>query len=139
MMPVAAGSQQSERSPAFTDSVFINCPFDREYAPIFEAIVFCVVACGFVPRCALEAGDSGTVRLDKIRGLIAGSRFAVHDLSRLESGRHRIAGGEGVARRFSAFTSELPSLANRLGLSREDLQFVEYVAIAEEWLRREEH
>ncbi len=46
---------------SFAGSVFINCPFDNEYWPTFEAVVFTVVACGFTPRCALEELDSGTV------------------------------------------------------------------------------
>lgn len=56
----------ARRSVSFAASVFINCPFDNEYQPIFEAVVFTVVACGFTPRCALEELDSGTVRLKKI-------------------------------------------------------------------------
>jgi hypothetical protein len=47
-------------------SVFINCPFDPQYQPLFEATVFCVVACGFVPRCTLELTDAGEVRIENI-------------------------------------------------------------------------
>ena len=46
--------------------MFINCPFDPEYRPIFEAVVFAVHRCGFVARCALEDGDSDVVRIAKI-------------------------------------------------------------------------
>lgn len=45
-------------------SVFINCPFDEQYQPIFEAIVFCVSACGFAPRCSKELPDGGEVRIE---------------------------------------------------------------------------
>jgi hypothetical protein len=38
--------------------VFINCPFDRDYLPLFHALVFTVARCGFTPRCALEVVDS---------------------------------------------------------------------------------
>lgn len=68
----------------FGKSVFINCPFDREYWPIFEAIVFTVIACGFRPRCSLEELDAGTVRLNKIRNIIRSCRYGIHDLSRVE-------------------------------------------------------
>ena len=44
---------------AFERSVFLNCPFDVAYEACFEALVFSVLACGFHPRCALEALDSG--------------------------------------------------------------------------------
>ncbi|MBM3569661.1 MAG: hypothetical protein FJX46_13020 [Alphaproteobacteria bacterium] len=63
-------------------SVFINCPFDRRYEPLFRAIVFAVIDCGYVARCALEDSDSGVVRIDKIAGLIDQCRFGIHDLSR---------------------------------------------------------
>src|SRR4030095_9824503 len=69
-------------SPA--DSVFINCPFDSRYQPIFEAIVFCVAACGFVPRCALELTDAGEVRIENIYRLIDECHHGIHDISRTE-------------------------------------------------------
>jgi hypothetical protein len=65
-------------------SVFINCPFDTHYQPIFDAVVFCVVACGFVPRCTLELTDAAEVRIDKIYGLIDQCNLSIHDVSRTE-------------------------------------------------------
>lgn len=65
-------------------SVFINCPFDIEYRPLFEAMVFTIVACGYYPRCALEDSNSGDVRLDKLCELIRSSNSAIHDLSRTQ-------------------------------------------------------
>lgn len=65
-------------------SVFINCPFDPQYQPLFEAIVFCVVACGFVPRCTLELTDTDDVRIDKIYRLMGQCDFGIHDISRTE-------------------------------------------------------
>ena len=38
---------------AYDENVFINCPFDGEYQPLFRALVFAVQICGFVPRSAL--------------------------------------------------------------------------------------
>lgn len=67
--------------------VFINCPFDPKYKPVFEAIVFAVHDCGFVARSALEFSDSSTTRIDKIVDLIAKCRFGIHDLSRTELDR----------------------------------------------------
>src|SRR5437763_17115978 len=65
-------------------SVFINCPFDSDYQPIFEAIVFCVVACGFVPRCTLELTDAADVRIENIYRLISECFLSIHDISRTE-------------------------------------------------------
>ena len=65
-------------------SVFLNCPFDPQYAPLFDAMVFSVMDCGFHVRCSKENLDAGSVRIHNIYILIAGSRLAIHDLSRTE-------------------------------------------------------
>jgi hypothetical protein len=64
--------------------VFINCPFDAQYKPLFEAVVFAVRDCGLRPRCALEIDDASEVRIDKIFKIIAECRFGIHDISRTE-------------------------------------------------------
>lgn len=61
--------------------VFINCPFDLGYRPIFNAIVFAVYDLGFNARCALEDDDAGEVRLVKIQRMIEECRFGINDLS----------------------------------------------------------
>ena len=66
------------------DHVYINCPFDGEYRPLFEALVFAVHDCGFVARCALELDDGSQVRIDKIEALIGACRLGIHDISRTE-------------------------------------------------------
>lgn len=195
----------------FSESVFINCPFDREYSALFEALVFCIVASGFVPRCALEQPDAGEPRIQRIRRMIASSQYSIHDLSRVEltqalprfnmpfelgldlgcrafgtgalarkrclildsrpfryqqvlsdiagqdvrahtnspaelithvrqwlrgiSHRTTIPGPSRIAERFSRFSSALPALCDGNGLDRNDVQFTEYVTLAEEWLR----
>jgi hypothetical protein len=65
-------------------NVFINCPFDPAYQPLFEAVVFAVAMCGYNVRSALEVVDSGDLRLQKIIRMIEDSRFSVHDVSRVE-------------------------------------------------------
>jgi hypothetical protein len=44
-------------SKAYARQVFLNCPFDDGYRPIYEAIIFAVIHCGFVVRCARERED----------------------------------------------------------------------------------
>lgn len=68
--------------PSFDRSVFINCPFDDHFAPLLQAIAFCVTDLGFYPRLAPENSDNSVHRLDRIIELIRGSRFGIHDLSR---------------------------------------------------------
>lgn len=65
-------------------SVFINCPFDSEFLPLAQALVFSVLRLGLEPRIATERSDSAEVRIQKIRELIQSSRFSIHDLSRME-------------------------------------------------------
>lgn len=68
-------------------SVFVNCPFDVEYRPVLEAILFCIIDCDLTPRIASERLDSGEVRLDKIVELISECRYSIHDLSRVQAGQ----------------------------------------------------
>ena len=68
------------------NSVFVNCPFDPEYWPLFEAIVFATYECGFFPRSALEIDDSSEVRIEKITRIIRACRLSIHDISRIETG-----------------------------------------------------
>ena len=51
---------------------------------MFDAIVFTIHDCGFIPRCALEEEDASQVRIDKIYSIIADCRYGIHDISRTE-------------------------------------------------------
>lgn len=66
------------------DNVFINCPFDEAYLPLFEALIFTIYACQFRPRSAREIDDGSQTRLEKIYHIIGECRYGVHDLSRTE-------------------------------------------------------
>lgn len=70
---------------AFDKNVFINCPFDEEFYGLLRPLLFTVIYLGFKPRIALERTDSGEPRIDKIVELIADSKYAIHDLSRIEA------------------------------------------------------
>ena len=74
-------------APPYERSVFINCPFDADYAPILEAIEFCLIFLGYEPRVATERNDSGEGRIDKILELLAASKFSIHDLSRSQAAK----------------------------------------------------
>jgi hypothetical protein len=69
----------------YTTSVFINCPFDEQYKPLFEVIVFALLAFGLRPRCALEVEDGSEVRIDKIFKIVAECKYGIHDISRTEA------------------------------------------------------
>ena len=65
--------------------MFINCPFDKDYEGILQAILFCVVYLGLVPRIAAERMNSAEMRLTKLSDLIVASKFSIHDLSRCQA------------------------------------------------------
>jgi hypothetical protein len=92
-----------------TTSVFINCPFDEDFAPLFDAIVFATVCCGFLPRSALESGSVAESRMERITRTIFSSKYSIHDLSRCQGeGDERLARfnmplelGIAMARRYT--------------------------------------
>ena len=69
-------------SSSYDRNVFLNCPFDRAYEPIRDAIVFAIHDGGFLARCALEEDDSARVRIEKIYEITADCRLGIHDVSR---------------------------------------------------------
>ena len=94
-------------------NVFINCPFDAEYAPLFEAIVFTVIDCGFVARCAREADDASEPRISKLLAIIGQCRLGIHDISRTEPNR------AGLPRFNMPFELGLFLGAKRYGITRQ--------------------
>ncbi|MBU4480659.1 nucleotide-binding protein [Patescibacteria group bacterium] len=72
------------RNSTYDDNVFINCPFDKDYKPIFNAILFAIFDCGFVPRCTFEEVDASQIRIEKIYKIISSCRYGIHDISRTE-------------------------------------------------------
>lgn len=69
----------------FETNVFVNCPFDNEYLPLLRPILFAIIDLGYRPRIALESLDSGRPRFEKIVALIEESKYAIHDLSRMQA------------------------------------------------------
>ncbi|MRW83176.1 hypothetical protein GJ698_03610 [Pseudoduganella sp. FT26W] len=72
---------------SFEENVFINCPLDLHYYVMLRPILFTTIYLGLTPRIAIERADSGESRLSKIIQLIAESKYAIHDLSRMEASR----------------------------------------------------
>lgn len=75
---------ESTAAVIYEDNIFINCPFDAGYKPIFDAIVFAAQDMGFVARCALEISDAAQNRLAKIMQIISECKYGIHDISRTE-------------------------------------------------------
>lgn len=64
--------------------IFVNCPFDSGYKPLFDAIVFAVTDLGFVARSAREDDDGGEIRLVKIQRIIGQCMYGIHDISAVQ-------------------------------------------------------
>ena len=71
----------------FSRNVFINCPFDAKYSKLLRPILFTIIYLGYNPRIASERSDSGEARFSKICELISGSKFSIHDISRLKASK----------------------------------------------------
>lgn len=78
--------KRASRVPAnYNGNVFINCPFDIQYQPLFYAIVFAVNDMGFRPKCAKDLSNAGQTRISKILDMIEACKYSVHDISRTEA------------------------------------------------------
>jgi len=82
------GTKRGMRKPGYSDSVFINCPFDDQYQPILRAILYTIYRCGFFPRTALDEDNGTDYRLDKIIRKVRECRYGIHDLSRTQSNKN---------------------------------------------------
>lgn len=95
-------------------SVFINCPYDDDYEPLFDALLLTVVTCGFVPRSAVESGSVSVSRLDRIFDAIHSSAFSIHDLSRCRGE------GEAMLARFNMPLELGIAMSRRRNANRHD-------------------
>jgi len=69
-------------TPPKERSVYINCPFDEEFKQVFDAILLATLACGFIPRSALETETTSISRMERIANAMFASKYSIHDLSR---------------------------------------------------------
>jgi hypothetical protein len=65
----------------FERNVFINCPFDAEYAKLLRANIFTILYLGYTPQIS-QTNSSGEIRISQIKKLIRNSKFGIHDISR---------------------------------------------------------
>ena len=75
---------RSSGPPTFNPatSIFLNCPYDADYRPLFEAAVLATTCSGFTPRVAWDTGTLAEPRMARISRAIFESKYSVHDLSR---------------------------------------------------------
>jgi hypothetical protein len=106
--------------------VFINCPFDQQYRPLFRALLFAVYDCGFVARSALEVEDSGEVRVQKILRIIGESPYGIHDISRIETPRFNMPFELGLFLGAKAFGASDQQAKRCLVLDEEPYRYQQY-------------
>jgi hypothetical protein len=94
--------------------MFINCPFDVQYKPLFEGIIFAVSFCGFRPRCSLEIDDASEIRIEKVFKIISECKFGIHDISRTE-----LTAGSGLPRFNMPLELGIFLAAKRFGVGRQ--------------------
>ncbi|MFN7130743.1 MAG: hypothetical protein ACK4N5_01595 [Myxococcales bacterium] len=71
--------------------MFINCPFDSRYEPLFLAQLASIIAFGRRPRCVVELPTSAA-RLERLMEIIDSCDASFHDLSRVQGTRTRSHG-----------------------------------------------
>lgn len=80
----------SVNKPAdYDDRVFLNCPLDAKFKPLFDAIVFTIHDLGFQARHAL-IDNSNVVRVERIANEIATAKYSLHDMSRVQLGKNKL-------------------------------------------------
>ena len=67
---------------SYKTSIFINCPFDSDYYQLLKPLLFTVIFCGLKPKLS-ETNDGDDIRIRQIQELISGSKFSIHDISRV--------------------------------------------------------
>lgn len=77
----STGSRKRSINPL---DLFINCPFDDAFRPLFAATIFTITASGYRPRCALEEENGADIRLDKLCRIVGECQRSIHDLSRVQ-------------------------------------------------------
>jgi hypothetical protein len=120
-------------SADYDKSVFVNCPFDDSYLPLFRALIFAVFECGLIPRCAQEVYDAGEVRIEKIARIIRDCRWGIHDISRTDlnaSGlpRFNMPLELGLFLGAKRFGARLHSRKSCLVLDRDRYRYQEFIS-----------
>jgi hypothetical protein len=83
---------------------------------LFDAIIFVVASCGFLPRSALESGTIADSRIERIARAIFSSKYSIHDLSKCKG-----EGSEQLAR-FNMPLELGIAMARRYGQPRDALK-----------------
>lgn len=70
-------------SSSFERNVFISSPLDNKYRRFLDPMLFTIVYLGLNPQI-VQNSDSDPIRIEKILSLMKGSKYSIHDLSKLD-------------------------------------------------------
>lgn len=70
-------------------SVFVNCPYDKQYRNLLRHIIFSLSVMGFSVRMALDNNNNSVSRMDTIETLIQECKFSVHDISYMQASKRK--------------------------------------------------
>jgi hypothetical protein len=138
----------------YADSVFLNVPFDKKYAPLFDALVFAIHDCGFnygstkhrQKRCLVL--DRERYRYRNFCSDIAGQDVRSHNDQPRDAIRavrdwlttHRTAvqmpGGKAIFERYERFRAQLAVQAADVHLDPAELIFGDYTKLILGWLTK---
>jgi hypothetical protein len=99
----------------YSSNVFINCPFDKEYKSILEALTFTISDCGYIPRCALEIQVRNWLSHQNNHPLIPAAKL--------------------IQVRYKMFTKNLPLLCRRLKQHNKNILFIDHARLVAFWLQ----
>ena len=71
----------------YSNTVFINCPFDESYGEIQNYIIFTILYLKFDVKIASQVQGSEHNRLSKIQDMIGSAQYSIHDISRLQAAK----------------------------------------------------
>lgn len=70
-------------------SVFVNCPYDKNYLKLLRHIVFTLSVMGFSVQMALDNNNNSISRIVVIEKLIRECRYSIHDISYMQASKRK--------------------------------------------------
>lgn len=67
------------------EAIFINCPFDADYRPLLNVLLFSIRFYNLKPLISSLDSNTTQNRLSKIERMVNSSQYSIHDLSRMKS------------------------------------------------------
>ena len=80
---------KEENKSEWERSVFINCPYDKQYLPLLRQLIFVLCVMGFSVKLAQDEKNNIVSRMNKIESLIDECKYSIHDISYMQSTKRK--------------------------------------------------